>query len=51
MSCNFVTHATCPLEFTVYKYSELQMSIGTQQLKASCKAPLFLIMSTTLVRL
>jgi hypothetical protein len=42
---NFTTHATYPLEFMVYKYSELQMSIVIENLncKASCKTPLFLI--------
>jgi hypothetical protein len=37
--------ATCPLTFTMYKYSELQMSFATQKLscKASCKTPFFRI--------
>jgi len=30
MSCNFATHATCPLELMSYKYSELQVSFATQ---------------------
>jgi hypothetical protein len=39
-------HATCPLIFTTYKYSELQVSSTTQKLscKASCKTPFFFIM-------
>jgi hypothetical protein len=43
ISCNFATHATCPLKFMVYKYNELQVSIVTQKLscKVSCKTPLF----------
>jgi hypothetical protein len=46
MSCNFATHAICPLAFTAYKYSELQMFFATQKLscKANCKTPFFLIM-------
>jgi len=43
---NFVTHVTCSLAFTMYKYDEFQVVIATQ--KWSCKAnytrPLFLIM-------
>jgi hypothetical protein len=39
LSCNFATHATCPLAFTMYKYNELQVSFAIQKLscKASCK--------------
>ncbi len=46
MSCNFATHVTCLLALKTYNYSELQVSPTTQTLsyKASCKAPLFLIM-------
>ncbi len=42
MNCNFATHATCPLTFTMYKYDELQVVIATQKLsyKANyCKPP------------
>jgi hypothetical protein len=37
------THATCPLTFTSYKYSELQVSFTIQKLscKASYKTPFF----------
>jgi hypothetical protein len=47
VNCNFVTHATCPLKLTMYKYSELQVSVATQKLscKANYKTPLFLIMN------
>jgi hypothetical protein len=43
MNCNFVTHVTCPLALTTYKYNELQMSSTTEKLssKASCKTPFF----------
>ncbi len=46
MNCNFITHATCPLALTTYKYNELQVSSATQKLsyKASCKTLIFLIM-------
>jgi hypothetical protein len=45
MSCNFATHAICLLEFTTYKYSELQVFIATHKLscKANYKTPFFLI--------
>ncbi len=39
MNYNFVTHATCPLKLTTYKYNELQVFVATQKLncKANCK--------------
>jgi hypothetical protein len=42
-----VTHATCSLALTTYKYSELQMNPTTQKLnyKANCKTPLFFIVN------
>jgi hypothetical protein len=45
VSCNFITHAACPLKLMAYKYNELQMPFATQKLsyKANCKTPLFLI--------
>ncbi len=45
VSCKFVTHATCLLALTLYKYNELQRSGATQKLncKASCKTPFFFI--------
>ncbi len=45
VSYNFVTHATCSLAFTTYKYNELQVSSTTQKLscKANCKTPFFFI--------
>jgi hypothetical protein len=47
VSCNFATHATCLLEFMVYKYNKLQVFVATQKLscKANCKTPLFLIVT------
>ncbi len=47
VSWNFVTHATCSLELTVYKYNELQVFIVIQKLncEASYKTPFFLILS------
>ncbi len=47
MSCNFATHATCPLALTMYQYNELQVSSTTQKLscKASCNTPFFFIMN------
>jgi len=47
VNCNFVTRATCLLKLTMYKYSELQVSVATQKLscKANYKTPLFLIMN------
>jgi hypothetical protein len=33
MSCNFVTHATCLLALTMYKYNELQMSYAEIELQ------------------
>jgi len=47
MSCNFIIHATCPLALITYKYNELQMFSATQKMncKASCKTPLFIIVS------
>ncbi len=46
MSCNFATHAICPLKIIMYKYNELQMFVATQKLrcKVSCKTSFFLIM-------
>ncbi len=43
MSRISVTHATCLLTFTVYKYNELQVSFVTQKLscKTICKTPFF----------
>jgi hypothetical protein len=43
VNCNFVIYVSCPLAFTMYKYSELQMSLITQKLsyKANCKTHLF----------
>jgi len=43
VSCNFATHATCPLELMAYKYNELQVSFIIKELnyKASCKTPFF----------
>jgi hypothetical protein len=40
---NFVIHATCPLTFITYKYSELQVFIAIQKLscKVSCKTSFF----------
>jgi hypothetical protein len=47
MSCSPTTHATCPLAFIAYKYSELQMSFTIQKLsfKASCKTFFLLIVN------
>jgi hypothetical protein len=46
VSCNFTTHAICPLKLIMYKYNELQAFVAIQKLrcKVSCKTPLFLIM-------
>jgi len=53
MNYNFTIHATCPLAnaFMTYKYSELQVSSTTPKLncKASCKTPVFLIMTISLL--
>jgi len=45
LNCNFATHATCSLEFTTYKYNELQVFFVIQKLscKANYKTPIFLI--------
>jgi hypothetical protein len=45
VSCNFATHAICPLAFMTDKYNELEVSFATQKLscKASYKTPVFLI--------
>ncbi len=45
VSCNFVTHATCLLALTLYKYNELHVFSASQKLscKASCKTPIFFI--------
>ncbi len=45
MNYNFATHATCPLELTTFKYSELQMFVAIQKLncKANCKTTIFFI--------
>jgi hypothetical protein len=50
VSCNFATHATYPLELTLYKYIELQMFFATQKLscKANCKTPFFLMVNLVL---
>jgi hypothetical protein len=36
MRCNYATHATCLLAFTLYKCNELQVSSAIQ--KFNCKA-------------
>ncbi len=43
MNSNFVTHVTYLLEFTAYKYNELQVSIASQKMncKVSYKTPFF----------
>jgi hypothetical protein len=47
VSCNSTIYATCPLALATYKYNEFQVSDATQFLscKASCKTPLFLIVT------
>jgi hypothetical protein len=48
MSCNCATHATYSLAFTLYKYSELQVSFVIKKLscKANCKTPFFIMEET-----